>query len=269
MAVGRVPSRGVSLGPRNTASSRIAKAKSILPMQSHVLDLTELPIIKGIFALRYGLPSRLAGGKSWQRTTTFLKMYKTNPKVEFYFTKAEKWRKEFEKMRKIILDCGLAEELKWGHPCYTSQDTNIVIIQGFKEYCAILFTKGALLKDPKRILIQQTENVQAARQARFTTLQQIVKLEKVLKAYIKEAIKAEKAGLQVPYKKTSEFKVAAEFQKRLDEDSALRSAFEKLTPGRQRGYLLYFSGAKQSETRESRIEKCIPLIFDGIGLNDK
>lgn len=196
-------------------------------------------------------------------------MNKPNPKVDFFFSKAEQWQKEFEKLRAIILDCGLIEELKWGHPCYSFENSNIVIIQGFKGYCAILFAKGALLKDSKGLLIQQTENVQAARQVRFTKLQEIVKLEKTLKAYIKEAVEAEKAGLQVTYKKTSEFKVAEEFQKRLDEDSALRSAFEKLTPGRQRGYLLYFSGAKQSQTRESRIEKCIPLIFDGIGLNDK
>jgi uncharacterized protein YdeI (YjbR/CyaY-like superfamily) len=198
-----------------------------------------------------------------------MKNNKANPKVDFFFTKAEKWRKEFEKLRTIILDCGLTEELKWGHPCYTFQKANIVIIQGFKEYCAILFTKGALLKDPKGILIQQTENVQAARQVRFTKLQEIVKLQSALKAYIKEAIEAEKAGLQVTYKKTSEFKMPEEFRKRLNGDPALRSAFEKLTPGRQRGYLLFFSAAKQSQTRESRIEKCVPLIFDGIGLNDK
>jgi uncharacterized protein YdeI (YjbR/CyaY-like superfamily) len=195
-------------------------------------------------------------------------MSKTNPKVDFFFAKAEQWQKEFEKLRTIILDCGLTEELKWGHPCYTFQNTNIVIIQGFKEYCAILFTKGALLKDAKGILIQQTENVQAARQVRFTSLQEIGKLERVLKGYIKEAIEAERAGLKVTYKKTSEFKIAEEFQKKLDEDAALRSAFEKLTPGRQRGYLLYFSAPKQSKTRESRVEKSIPLIFDGLGLND-
>ena len=194
---------------------------------------------------------------------------KTNPKVDFFFTKEEKWRKEFEKLRAVILDCGLAEELKWGHPCYTFQNANVVIIQGFKEYCAILFTKGALLKDPKSILVQQTENVQAARQVRFTSLQEIVRVAATLKAYIKEAIDAEKSGLKVIYKKTSEFKRPEEFQKRLNEDSALRTAFEKLTPGRQRGYLLHFSAPKQSTTRESRIEKCIPLIFDGIGLNDK
>jgi len=192
-----------------------------------------------------------------------MKKIKSNPKVDFFFAKAEQWQKEFEKLRTIILDCGLTEELKWGHPCY------IVIIQGFKEYCAMLFTKGALLKDPKGILIQQTENVQAARQVRFTKLQEIAKLQSVLKAYIKEATEAEKAGLKVTYKKTSEFKMPEEFQKRLNGDPALRSAFEKLTPGRQRGYLLFFSGAKQSQTRESRIEKCVPLIFDGIGLNDK
>lgn len=194
---------------------------------------------------------------------------KTNPKVDFFFTNEKKWRKEFEKLRTIILDCGLTEELKWGHPCYSFENSNIVIIQGFKEYCAILFPKGVLLKDPNAILVQQTENVQAARQVRFTRLQEIVKLATVLKAYIKEAIEAEKAGLKITYKKTSEFKMPEEFRKRLSEDSALRSAFEKLTPGRQRGYLLHFSAAKQSQTRESRIEKCIPLIFDGIGLNDR
>ncbi|HEX3624035.1 MAG TPA: DUF1801 domain-containing protein [Verrucomicrobiae bacterium] len=198
-----------------------------------------------------------------------MKTNKTNPKVDFFFDKAEKWQKEFERMRAIILDCGLTEELKWGHPCYTFQEANIFIIQGFKEYCAILFTKGALLKDPKGILVQQTENVQAARQVRFTGLQEIVKLASVLKAYIKEAIEAEKAGLKIAYKKTSEFKMPEEFRRKLNEDSALRSAFEKLTPGRQRGYLLHFSAAKQSATREARIEKCIPLIFDGLGLNDK
>lgn len=195
-------------------------------------------------------------------------MNKPNPKVDFFFTKAEKWRPEFAKLRTIILACGLTEELKWGHPCYTFENANIVIIQGFKEYCAVLFAKGALLKDPKGILIQQTENVQAARQVRFTTLTEIVKLTAALKAYIREAVAAEKAGLHVTYKKTSEFKMPEEFRKKLAEQPALRTAFEKLTPGRQRGYLLHFSGAKQSATREARIEKCIPLIFDGLGLND-
>ncbi|HEV2319673.1 MAG TPA: DUF1801 domain-containing protein [Verrucomicrobiae bacterium] len=195
-------------------------------------------------------------------------MDKTNPKVDFFFSKAERWQRELKQLRTIILDCGLTEELKWGHPCYTCQNANIVIIQGFKDYCAILFTKGALLKDPRGILIQQTENVQAARQVRFTSLQEIVKLKGPLTAYIREAIEAEKAGLKITYKKTSEFKTTDEFQKKLDDDAALRSAFEKLTPGRQRGYLLYFSAPKQSKTREARIEKCIPLIFDGMGLHD-
>ncbi|MGH7980459.1 MAG: YdeI/OmpD-associated family protein [Limisphaerales bacterium] len=193
---------------------------------------------------------------------------KTNPKVEFFFAKAEKWRNEFRKLRNIILGCGLAEELKWGHPCYTFQGANVVIIQGFKDYCAVLFTRGALLKDPQGILVQQTENVQAARQARFTSPGEISRLAPVLKAYIHEAVEAEKAGLKVTYKKTSEFRMPEEFQKRLDAEPALRSAFEKLTPGRQRGYLLYFAGAKQSQTRASRVEKCIPLIFDGLGLHD-
>jgi uncharacterized protein YdeI (YjbR/CyaY-like superfamily) len=192
-----------------------------------------------------------------------------NPEVDTFLKEEEVWREEFTKLRSIILECGLTEELKWGKPCYSLEGANIVLIHGFKEYCAILFTKGALLKDPKKILIQQTENVQAARQVRFTNVSQVVKLASTLKAYIKEAMAAEKAGLKVTYKKTSEFAMAEEFKIRLAKDSALKAAFEALTPGRQRGYLLYFSGAKQSETREARIEKCVPLIFDGIGLQDE
>ena len=192
-----------------------------------------------------------------------------NPKVDFFFSKAKKWRAEFEKLRTIVLDCGLAEELKWGHPCYTFQNNNVVLIHGFKQYCALLFIKGALLKDAGGILIQQTENVQAARQVRFTSVREIVKLAPILKAYIREAIEVEKAGLQVNYKKTSEFTIPEEFQKRLEKNPALKSAFEALTPGRQRGYLLYFSAPKQSKTRESRIEKCMPLIFEGMGLNER
>jgi uncharacterized protein YdeI (YjbR/CyaY-like superfamily) len=193
---------------------------------------------------------------------------KTNPKVDFFFSKAEKWQEEFKKLRTIVLACGLNEELRWGKPCYSYQGGNVVLIHGFKEYCALLFMKGALLKDPKGILIQQTENVQSARQIRFTDVREIVKLASILKAYIKEAIAVEKAGLEVAYKKTSEFKMPEEFQNRLNKDAALKRAFEALTPGRQRGYLLHFSAPKQSETRESRIEKCVPLIFDGMGLND-
>jgi uncharacterized protein YdeI (YjbR/CyaY-like superfamily) len=189
-----------------------------------------------------------------------------NPKVDFFFNKASKWQKEFGKLRKIVLDCGLAEELKWGKPCYTFQGSNIVLIHGFKEYCALLFIKGALLKDPQHILIQQTENVQAARQIRFTQSREIV--EPVLKAYLKEAIQVEKAGLEVTYKKTAEFNMPAEFQKQLDESSALKTAFHALTPGRQRGYLLYFSAAKQSATREARVQKCLPQILKGKGLDD-
>jgi uncharacterized protein YdeI (YjbR/CyaY-like superfamily) len=195
-------------------------------------------------------------------------MNSMNPKVEKYFSKAKKWQREMEKLRKIILDCQLTEELKWGHPCYTFQKSNIVLIHGFKEYCALLFFKGALLKDPKGILIQQTENVQAARQIRFTNVREIVEMEPTLKAYIKEAIEVEKAGLEVSYKKPSEFKIPEEFQKRLDEIPALKTAFDALTPGRQRGYILYFSAPKQPKTRESRVEKCIPQILKGQGLND-
>jgi uncharacterized protein YdeI (YjbR/CyaY-like superfamily) len=192
-----------------------------------------------------------------------------NPKVDAFLRKAKQWREEFAALRTIVLDCGLTEEFKWMHPCYTFQNRNVVLIHGFKEYCALLFIKGALLKDAKGILIQQTENVQAARQARFTHVREIAKLTSILKAYIKEAMEAEKAGSEVTYKKTSEFKMTEEFQKKLDEIPALETAFKTLTPGRQRGYLLYFSAAKQSQTREARIEKCMDQIFDGKGLNDR
>jgi uncharacterized protein YdeI (YjbR/CyaY-like superfamily) len=195
-------------------------------------------------------------------------MNRTNPKVDGYLRRAKKWQQESKKLRTIILDCGLTEELKWGKPCYTFQNSNIVIIQGFKEFCALLFCKGVLLKDPNGILIQQTENVQAARQIRFTNVRQIVEMEPVLKAYIQEAIEVEKAGLKVTFKKTSEFAVPEEFQKKLDEIPALKAAFDSLTPGRQRGYVLYFSAPKQSKTRESRVEKCMQQILKGKGLDD-
>lgn len=194
---------------------------------------------------------------------------RTNPKVDFFFRKAKTWQEELRKLRSIALDCPLTEKLRWGKPCYTFEDSNIVLIHAFKEYCALLFFKGALLKDPKGILIQQTENVQAARQIRFTNLRQIVELEPVVKTYISEAMEVEKAGLEVKLKKTSEFTVPEEFQTKLDKLPALKTAFAALTPGRQRGYLLYFSGAKQSKTRESRIEKCIPQILKGKGLDDE
>ena len=191
-----------------------------------------------------------------------------NPKFDLFFTKAKKWKEELEQLRMIILDCGLTEELKWGNPCYTFQNNNIVLIHAFKEYCAILFFKGALLKDSKKILIQQTENVQAARQIRFTNVEQIIKLQPAIKAYIKQAIEVEKAGLKVPLKKTAEFTMPEEFKNKLDKDPALKTAFKSLTPGRQRAYLLHFSQPKQTQTRESRIEKCTPHILNGKGLND-
>jgi uncharacterized protein YdeI (YjbR/CyaY-like superfamily) len=195
-------------------------------------------------------------------------MANTNPKVDFFFNKTQPWQEEYKKLRKIVLDCGLTEELKWGQACYTLEGKNIVLIHGFKDYCALLFMKGALLKDPKKILIQQTENVQAARQIRFTNAGEILKLEKSLKAYIHEAVKLEKSGAKVKLKTPAEFKMVEEFKKKLDETPALRSAFYTLTPGRQRGYLLYFAGAKQSQTREARIEKCVKPIMKGKGLND-
>ena len=191
-----------------------------------------------------------------------------NPKVDWYFSKNEKWEKEINKLRTIILDCGLTEELKWSSPCYTYGNNNIVLIHVFKEYCAVLFFKGALLNDSNGILIQQTKNVQSARQVRFTNIQEVVKLEKILKTYIYEAIEVEKAGLKVKLKKTSDFKIPEEFQKKLDKMVTLKKAFESLTPGRQRGYIFYFSQAKQSKTRESRVEKYIPQILKGKGLDD-
>lgn len=191
-----------------------------------------------------------------------------NPKVDFFFNKATTWQKEYQKLRTLILDCGLIEELKWGVPCYTFQKSNIVLIHGFKEYCAVLFHKGALLSDPHGVLIQQTENVQAARQIRFTSLQEIINIETILKAYVYEALEVEKTGLEVNFKKTDEFNVPEEFQKVLDENPTLKDAFEALTPGRQRGYLLHFSQPKQSKTRTSRVEKCTEQILEGKGLND-
>jgi len=193
---------------------------------------------------------------------------KMNPKVEFYFTKANNWQKEIERLRTIALDCGLDEELKWGCPCYTFQKKNIVLIHVFKEYCALLFFKGALLNDAKGILIQQTENVQSARQARFTNAQQIDKLKRVLRNYIFEAIEVEKAGLKVDLKEKNKLVLPQEFQKKLKENPRLKTAFNALTPGRQRAYNLYFSAAKQSKTRELRIEKYVQQIMNGKGLND-
>ncbi|MDR9745855.1 MULTISPECIES: YdeI/OmpD-associated family protein [Paenibacillus] len=193
---------------------------------------------------------------------------KTNPKVDEYLNKAKKWKEESEKLREIVLSCDLTEDFKWMHPCYTLENKNIVIIHGFKEYCALLFHKGALLKDEQGILIQQTENVQAARQIRFTNLQQIVDMETILKEYILEAIEIEKAGLKVALKKNTEYAVPEEFQTKLDENPDLKTAFEALTPGRQRAYLFYFSQPKQSKTRVSRVEKSTQQILDGKGLND-
>jgi len=195
-------------------------------------------------------------------------MNETNPKVDWFFDKATTWQKEYEKLRTIILACGLTEELKWGCPCYQFEGRNIVLIHGFKEYCAVLFFKGALLADADGILIQQTPNVQSARQVRFTTVQEVVKRERILKAYIYEAIEVERAGLKVKLKKTAEFKIPEEFQTRLNKNSALKKAFYALTPGRQRAYIFYFSQAKQSQTREARVEKYVKQILKGKGLED-
>ena len=191
-----------------------------------------------------------------------------NPKVDFYFSKAKSWQEEIKKLRAIILSCGLTEELKWGCPCYSFEKANIVLIHVFKEYCAVLFFKGVLLQDAKNILIQQTKNVQSARQVRFINVKEIVKLAPVLKAYIYEAIEVEKAGLKVALKKTTEYNIPEEFETKLNKTPALKKAFKALTPGRQRAYLLHFAAPKQTKTRESRIEQCVPQILKGKGLND-
>jgi uncharacterized protein YdeI (YjbR/CyaY-like superfamily) len=192
----------------------------------------------------------------------------TNPKVDFFFSKDGAWQAEYQKLRDIILECPLTEDLKWGQPCYTLAKQNIVLIHGFKEYCALLFFKGALLKDPPGILIQQTQNVQAARQLRFVSVEEIAEKASLITAYVHEAIEVEKSGLKVEFKKTADFAVPEEFQIKLDEMPELKTAFEALTPGRQKAYLLHFASAKQSKTREARIEKAMPDIFDGKGLDD-
>jgi len=191
-----------------------------------------------------------------------------NPKVDGFLRKAAQWKEEFEKLRAIVLDCGLTEDFKWMHPCYTLDNKNIVLIHGFKDYCALLFHKGALLKDPRGILIRQTENVQAARQIRFTSVQQIVELEDVLKAYIHEAVEVEKAGLEVELKKNTDFTIPEELEHQFAAIPGLKPAFDALTPGRQRAYLLHFAQPKQAKTRESRIAKCVQQILEGKGLND-
>jgi len=191
-----------------------------------------------------------------------------NPKVDWFFDKATKWQKEYEKLRTLILDCGLTEELKWGCPCYTFDNSNIVLIHGFKEYCALLFFKGALLADANGILIQQTENVQSARQIRFTSVRQIVKMERIVKTYVYEAIEVERAGLQVKLKKTSDLKIPEEFQTKLGKTRGLKAAFDKLTPGRQRAYIFHFSQPKLAKTRTARVEKYVKHILKGKGLDD-
>jgi uncharacterized protein YdeI (YjbR/CyaY-like superfamily) len=196
-------------------------------------------------------------------------MNKMTHQVDLYLSKAKKWQAEMRKLRKIILDCPLTEELKWGKPFYTYQQSNVLVIWGFKEHCALGFCKGALLKDAKGILIKPGENTQAVRKIPFTQLREIVDLEPVLKAYIHEAIEVEKSGLEVTYKKISDFKIPEELKNKLEESPALKTAFNALTPGRQRGYLLHFAAPKQSKTRESRIEKCTPQILKGKGLTDR
>ncbi|WP_119080505.1 YdeI/OmpD-associated family protein [Chitinophaga alhagiae] len=191
-----------------------------------------------------------------------------NPKVDFFFNKAKQWKEELELLRQIALDCQLTEELKWGCPCYTYEKSNIVLIHAFKDYCAYLFFKGALLKDPKGILIQQTENVQSARQIRFTSASEIKKLAPALKKYIFEAVEVEESGAKVEMRKTADYPVPEEFQNKLDKMPALKKAFEALTPGRQRGYLFHFNSARQPKTREARVEKYVQQILEGKGLDD-
>ena len=193
-----------------------------------------------------------------------------NPELDPWFAKARTWRDEIVRLRSILLACGLTEQLKWGKPTYTDDDgANIVLIMPLKQTCALLFTKGALLKDPKGILVQPGENSQSARQMRFTSVAEIGKLEKTLKSYVKQAVDVEKAGLKVEFKKSTDLVYPKEFQDKLDRNTALREAFRQLTPGRQRQYHMHFTGAKLAATRESRIDKAIPLILDGMGLNDR
>ena len=191
-----------------------------------------------------------------------------NPKVDFHFNKAEKWQAELAILRKIVLDCGLTEDLKWGVPCYTFGQNNVVLLHVFKEYCTVLFVKGALLQDANGLLVQQTENTQSARQIRFTSVQEIMEMTAVLKAYIFEACEVEKLGLTVAFKKTTEYTLPEELQRKLDKNPVLKTAFDALTPGRQRAYLLYFSAPKQAKTREARVNKCVPQILSGKGLTD-
>jgi uncharacterized protein YdeI (YjbR/CyaY-like superfamily) len=195
-------------------------------------------------------------------------MKTTNPKVDVYLADEKRWRKESEELRKILQDSPLTEDFKWKHPAYTFENNNVVLIQGFKDYCALFFIKGSLMKDPKSILVQLTENMQANRQIRFTSMQQIKEMESTIREYINDAIAVEKSGVKIEFKKTSEFKMPDEFKIKLDEKPTLKKAFELLTPGRQHAYLLYFSAPKQSKTRESRIEQSIPRILDGKGLYD-
>jgi uncharacterized protein YdeI (YjbR/CyaY-like superfamily) len=226
----------------------------------------------GLFAIYkhsfHNKGNHLAGNSKTEEECSLMTSSRLNPKVDEFLSKSKKWREEFEKLRNIVLDCELTEEFKWMHPCYTLEGKNIVLIHGFKEYCALLFHKGALLKDPQGILIQQTENVQAARQIRFTDIHQIVEQEAIVKAYIMEAIEVEKAGLEVSLKKNEDYTVPEELQNKFEEMPALKAAFEELTPGRQRAYLLHFSQPKQAKTREARVEKYMQQILDGKGLND-
>jgi uncharacterized protein YdeI (YjbR/CyaY-like superfamily) len=191
-----------------------------------------------------------------------------NKKVDAFLRGAKKWRHEFTKLRAIILGCGLTEELKWGQPCYAIDGGNVILMHGFKEYCAVLFFKGALLKDPRGVLVQQTKNVQAGRQIRFTSGQEVARAERTLKAYIREAIELERSGATIAFKKTRAFEMPVELEGRLESNVALSEAFAALTPGRQRGYLLYFTQAKQAKTREARVVKCVPRILEGLGLDD-
>ena len=213
-------------------------------------------------------PPWIAGGPRQDNLRYKGGMPATSPDVDAFLQRQDTWRSEFKKLRAILLGSGLTEELKWGQPCYALDGKNVALIHGFKEYCAILFIKGALLKDPKKVLIQQTKNVQAARQIRFTSAQAVTKLEKTIKAYLTEAIELERSGAKVPFKKTAQFEVPQEFASKLAKNAKLKAAFAALTPGRQRGYMLHFAQPKLPKTRAERVEKNIPRILEGLGLND-
>ena len=273
-AAARRGSRKLKLKPENGHVVGASKGRDDAPHRPQARAVDQIPADEGPSALPWTLSAAVhsplnaiapAPRSFWRHP---MPKSPTNPAVDKVVSKTKEWREETEALRALALGCGLTEELKWGKPCYSFQGSNVAIIQGFKEYCALLFTKGVLLRDAKGLLVRPGENTQAARQLRFTDLRAIVALKPTINAYLEEAIAAEKAGLKVEFKAITELTLTPELQKQLDENSALKTAFDALTPGRRRAYHLFFSGAKQSATRAARVEKCVPRILAGTGLND-